>query len=153
MVWHPPIPALCSWPFRGPPPPPALLKPAPLFRYAVPAHWSDNLVWCSGTHPLLSFAALCLWPSLPPLSGPPASAANVNPRMRLSYMTPFSGRDERYRLMMKIPGISRNSQLMIPRILRRARDFPRIFRESRTTRPGLEHTTPTPTQPPLKPGA
>ena len=73
-----------------------------------------------------------------------AAAANVNPRTRLSHMTPFSGHDwctrERCRLMMKIPRFSQNSRQMTPRILRRAREFPRIFRESRR----LEHTTPHP---------
>ena len=87
-----------------------------------------------------------------------AAAANVNPRTRLSHMTLFSGRDwctrERYRLMMQD---SRNSLQMTPRILRRAREFPRIlpgFSDKVRRRPGLEHTTPThsPT-PPLKPAA
>jgi hypothetical protein len=77
-----------------------------------------------------------------------AAAANVNPRTRLSHLTPFSGRDwctrERCRLMMQIP----------PRILRRARDSLRTFpgfSEKVRRRPGLDHThSPTP---PLKPGA
>ena len=70
---------------------------------------------CFGPAPVFSFVVR-------------AAAANVKPRTRLSHMTPFSGRDwcthERCRLMVQI---SQNFLPMIPRILRGAREFPRIF--------------------------
>ena len=81
-------------------------------------------LFCGPRNPLFSFVVR-------------AAAANVNSRTRLSHMTPFSGRDwctrERCR---QNPRFSQNSRQMTPRILRRAREFPRIFRESRR----LEHT-------------
>jgi hypothetical protein len=96
---------------------------------------------------LLAFAGLC-WPSHPlfcgsrdPMFSPVvgAVAVNVYPRTRPSHVTEirlFSGRDwctrERCRLMMQN---SWNSLPVTPRILRRARDLPRIFQESQTTRP------------------
>ena len=65
-----------------------------------------------------------------------AATANVNPRTRLSHMTPFSGHDwctrERCRPMMQNSQNSQNSLPMTSRILRRAREFPRIFRQSQT---------------------
>jgi hypothetical protein len=78
-----------------------------------------------------------------------AAAANVNPRTRLSHMTPFSGRDwctrERCRPMMQKSCNSRNSLQMTPRILPRAREFPRIFRQSQTTpRARAHHPRPQP---------
>jgi hypothetical protein len=88
-----------------------------------------------------------------------AAAANVNSHTRLSHMTSFIGCDwcthERCRPMMQK---SQNFRQMIPRALRLAReisqDFPRIFRESQTTPRARAPThNPTPTQPPLKPGA
>jgi hypothetical protein len=73
-----------------------------------------------------------------------AAAAKVNPRTRLSHMTLFSGRDwctrERCRLMMQN---SWNSLPVTPRILRRAREFPRIFRQCQTT-PGARPHHPHP---------
>ena len=92
----------------------------------------------SGTYPLLAWE-----PAFEVVHEPPchpfvarAAAANVNPRTRLSHMTPISGHDwctrERCCLMMQK---SQNFRQMIPRISRRAREFPRNFRESPSTPP------------------
>ena len=83
-----------------------------------------------------------------------AAAANVNPRTRLSHMTPFSGRDwctrERCRPMMQNPQIFPEFPADDSQNFAASSEFPRIFRQSQTT----PHTTPThsPT-PPLKPAA
>jgi hypothetical protein len=117
----------------------AVPVPCPPCPVQVPAPWS-------GTHPLLSSAVLCcpLLSSAALLSsdgllswsfcGSPAplcpflaraAAANVNPRTRLSHVKPLSGGDwGRCRLMMQN---SQNSLPVTPKILRRARDSPRIF--------------------------
>ena len=126
LVWYPgPVPtrlspvnhpslafALLRWPsWRSPRPP-------------VPLMWSAQLqltlicdiramLSMSRSVPSPPFAVLRC-PSQHPFCGPPsplfslvvrAAAANVNPRTRLSHMTPFSGRDwctrERCRPMMQ----------------------------------------------------
>ena len=69
-----------------------------------------------------------------------AAAANVNPRTRLSHLTPFSGRDwctrERCRLMMQ------NSSQDFAASSGFSQNFPRIFRESQTTPRARPHPQP-----------
>jgi hypothetical protein len=125
-------------------------------RPFAPLVWHPSLA-LSLCCPLLYSAALFLLFPRPPAAPflARAAAANVNPRTRLSHMTPFIICDwctrEQYRLMMQK---SQNFRQMTPRILRRARDSPRIFpgfSEKVGRRSGLEHTIPnhSPT-PPLK---
>jgi hypothetical protein len=110
---------------------------------AVPSLWRP--VWYPGLVPSRPWSGKhpSCGPSLALSCGPRgplfsfvvrAAAANVNSRTRLSHMTPFSGRDwctrERCR---QNPRFSQNSRQMTLRILRRSREFPRIFGQSQTT--------------------
>ena len=130
----------CSylWPARLQPTLICNFRAMPSLSRPVPSKtWYPGL----GNTLLLSFAVLCstllVVPRAPVFSlVVRAAAANVNPRTRLSHMTPFIVCDwctrERCRLMMQkslnFPEIPK----IIPRILRRARKFPRIFRQSQT---------------------
>jgi hypothetical protein len=106
-------------------------------------------VW-SGTQPLLVWYPSFLWSSAGLFCGPRdplfslvvrAAAANVNPRTRLSHMTPFIVCDwctrERCRPMMQnshiFPEFPAGDSQNFAAGSRISQDFPRIFRQSQTT--------------------
>ena len=118
----------------------ALCRPLPL----CPVPWPGNqpsLVWEAAVPGLGSSRPWSGKHSPRGLRGGPrgplfsfvvrAAAANVNPRTRLSHMTPFSGCDwctrERCRPVMQKSHIFPEFPADDSQDLRRAREFPRIF--------------------------
>ena len=137
--------------------------------WEAPVPGPGSLVWeaWSGKHPSLVWEAPFAAPSQPLFCGPRnplfsfvvrAAAANVDPRTRLSHMTPFIVCDwctrERCRPMMQnshiFPEFPADDSQNFAASSTISQNFPRISRQSQTT----PHTTPTrsPT-PPLKPAA
>ena len=155
-IWYPSLVPTHRWPSWWSPEPPVTRGAAANVNlqyqgYAVPVPPRPVqcvVSWC-GTHPLLVLYPTFLWSFVVR-----AAAANVNPRTRLSHMTPFSGRDWCTReRCQKIPEFLADDFQNFATGSRISQDFPRIFRECQTTPRARAHTPTHSPTPPLKPSA